>query len=218
MPNPASPVSNEVPGKKPASVWRIAWRVVSWSTIALGLLTLILMFHKSPPPVVHVDPAATGRLETKLQQAQAAAVTGAPQELHVDEAELNSFLDSHLAINREAEAPKPAGSEPTVEEVQSSVRDVKISLADDLVHAYVVFDFHGKDMTLDLEGRLRAENGYLRFDPVSGKIGALPIPQSTLETAVRRMMDSPENRDKLRLPDELSDLRVENGEIVVGYK
>lgn len=218
MPNPVSPVSNGVSGKKSASVWRIAWRVVSGTTIALGLLTLILMFHKSAPPAVQVDPAATGRLETKLQQAEAAAATGAPMELRVDEAELNSFLDSHLAINREAEAPQPVGSEPTVEEVQSSVRDVKIGLADDLVHAYVVFDFHGKDMTLDLQGRLRAENGYLRFDPVGGKIGALPIPQSTLEAAVRRMMDSPENRDKLRLPDGLSDLRVENGEIVVAYK
>jgi hypothetical protein len=46
----------------------------------------------------------------------------------------------------------------------------------------------------------------------------LPIPQSTLETAVRKMMELPENREKMRLPDELADLRVENGEIVVAYK
>jgi len=31
--------------------------------------------------------------------------------------------------------------------------------------AYVVFNFHGKDMTLQLEGRLTAANGYLRFEP-----------------------------------------------------
>jgi len=138
----------------------------------------------------------------------------------VDEAEVNSFLDSHLVLNREGTAPAATSNakEPTVEEVQSTVRDVKINLTDDRVHAYIVFDFHGKDMTLELEGRLRAEGGYMRFDPVSGKIGALPIPQPTVETAVRKIIESAENREKLRLPADLADLRVENGEIVVAYK
>jgi len=218
MPNASPSMINEAPQKKPRSAWHIARRVVTWATIAAGVVTLILMFHRSAPPVVKADPGATVRLETKLQQAQAAADSGAPPVLRVDEAELNSFLGSHLALDRGSPAPNPAASEPTVEEVQSSVRDVKVTLNNDLVHAYVVFDFHGKDLTLDLEGRLRAANGYLQFEPVSGKIGALPIPQSTLEAAVRRMMDSPENREKLRLPDDLSDLRIENGELVVAYK
>jgi hypothetical protein len=73
-------------------------------------------------------------------------------------------------------------------------------------------------MTLQLEGRLDARNGYLRFQPVSGQIGSLPIPQSTLESAVQRLMDSPENREKLKLPTEISDLRIENGEVVASYK
>lgn len=209
---------NEEAEKKPRSAWRIAWRVVTWATIVAGVVTLVLMFHKSAPPVVQADPAAAGRLEVKLLQAESAADTGAPPVLRVDEAELNSYLDSHLALDRGSPAPNPAGSEPTVEEVQSSVRDVKVTLNGDLVHAYVVFDFHGKDLTLDLEGRLHAANGYLQFEPVSGKIGALPVPQSTLEAAVRRMMGSAENREKLRLPDDLSDLRIENGELIVAYK
>jgi hypothetical protein len=95
---------------------------------------------------------------------------------------------------------------------------VKVELVDDRVRAYVVFDFHGKDMTLQLEGRLAAANGSLRFEPVSGQLGALPIPQSTLETAVHKMMDSPENREKLRLPAEISGLKIENGELVASYQ
>lgn len=51
-----------------------------------------------------------------------------------------------------------------------------------------------------------------------GAIGSLPIPRSTLEEAVRGMMESPENREKLKLPADLSDLRIENGEVVVSYK
>lgn len=205
---------------KRMSPWKIVWRVISWGTIALGALTIAMMLHKAAPPEVKKDPAAANRLEEKLQQAEASAAAGTPPVLRVDEAEVNSFLDSHLVLNREGAAPVATANakEPTVEEVQSTVRDVKINLTDDRVHAYIVFDFHGKDMTLELEGRLRAEGGYMRFDPVSGKIGALPIPQSTLETAVRKMMESPENREKLRLPTDLADLRVENGEIVVAYK
>jgi hypothetical protein len=78
-----------------------------------------------------------------------------------------------------------------------------------------LFDIHGKDLTLVLEGRLGAQNGYLRFMPTGGKLGSLPIPQSTLEGAVARMLESPENRDKLRLPDGVGDVRIENGELVV---
>ena len=87
----------------------------------------------------------------------------------------------------------------------------------DQVHAYVVFDMHGKDMTLDLVGKLGAQDGYLKFEPVSGKIGSLPIPQSALESAVRQLMESPENREKLKLPSDVSDLHIENGELVTTY-
>jgi hypothetical protein len=120
------------------------------------------------------------------------------------------------SLNGGGSTELPAGT--SVEEVQSAVKDVRIELIDDRAKAYVVFDFHGKDLTLQLEGRLGAENGYLRFEPVAGQLGSLPIPQSTLETAVRRMMDSPENREKLRLPEGMSGLKIENGEVVVSYK
>ncbi|HEX4543037.1 MAG TPA: hypothetical protein VH114_07715 [Candidatus Acidoferrum sp.] len=73
-------------------------------------------------------------------------------------------------------------------------------------------------MTLQLEGRLSAKNGYLNFEPVSGQIGSLPIPQSSLESAVQRLMNSPENREKLKLPPEITDLRIQNGEVVAVYK
>ena len=105
-----------------------------------------------------------------------------------------------------------------VEQVRSSVKDVKVELIDDRVRAYVVFDFHGKDMTLQLEGKLSASNGYLSFEPISGQIGSFPIPQSTLETAIQKMMDSSENREKLKLPAEMSGLKIENGEVVATYQ
>jgi hypothetical protein len=65
---------------------------------------------------------------------------------------------------------------------------------------------------------LSAENGFMKFEPVSGKLGSLPLPQSTLNAAVEKMMASPENRDKLRLPADISDIKIVDGKAVIQYK
>jgi hypothetical protein len=82
----------------------------------------------------------------------------------------------------------------------------------------VVFDFHGKDLSLELDGHLGSQDGYLKFEPVAGKLGSMPLPQSTLDSAVQKMMASPENREKLKLPPDISDIQIQNGQAVVSYK
>jgi len=216
--------------KSSASPWKRIFRIVRWTTYTFALVTLVLAFHKAPPPLVETSPQAAARAEEKFQDVERAVANGQPATLRIDETELNSYLASHLTLEGNS-APNQAsagraqgaanGAGPTpqeVEQMRSNVRDFKVQLMDDRVKAYVVFDVHGKDMTLQLEGRLGAQNGYLRFEPVSGQFGSLPIPQSALESAVQRLMDSPENREKLKLPAEISDLRIQNGEVVASYK
>lgn len=106
----------------------------------------------------------------------------------------------------------------SIEEAQSSVRDVKIEMNGDLITTYVIFNLHGADLSLELEGHLAAENGYMKFEPVAGKFGSLPLSQSTMNAAVDRLMNSSENRDKFRLPDDVSDIRIQDGQAVVSYK
>ena len=226
-------------GRSPA---RRIFQIVRWTIYACALFVLLLVLHKAPPPHVETSPQAAARVEEKLQEVRQAVARGQSATLRMDETELNSYFSSHLALSggtvlsgernkagsaapggASSAAPlgNPGAAAPNAEDVErmrSNVRDVKVQLIEDRVRAYVVFDVHGKDMTLQLEGRLGAGNGYLRFEPVSGQIGSLPIPQSTLEAAVRRMMDSPENRDRLKLPAGISDLRIENGEIVAKYQ
>jgi hypothetical protein len=212
----------------------LIFRIVRWTVYACALIVLILLLHKSAPPAVSTTPEAAARAEQKFQDAQQAVAQGQPATLRMDETELNSYLASRLVLpgNKAANATTaaspadspnaaPSPEQPTMEDVEqmrSNVKDVKVQLIDDRVRAYVVFDVHGKEMTLQLEGKLGAENGFLRFEPVSGQIGALPIPQATLEAAVRRMMESPENREKLKLPSDISDLKIENGEVVAKYQ
>lgn len=233
MAQPALPVGQSEFGhvaKSPASLWKIIFRIFRWATYAFALVSLVMLFHKAPPPPVKTSPQAAARVEEKFEQVEKAVASGQPATLRVDETELNSYLASHLALagnGASNQAPTggaqdaPNGATPTpqeIEQMRSNVRDVKVELVDDRVKAYVVFDVHGKDMTLQLEGRLAAQGGYLRFEPLNGQIGSFPIPLSALESAVQRLMDSPENREKLKLPTEISDLRIQNGEVVASYK
>jgi hypothetical protein len=205
------------------SVLRWVFRFLRWSTYLATLVTLILLLHKTAAPSVVSTPQAAASAEEKVSQAEQSVSQGQPATLRLDESELNSYHASHLDLGPQAAAPAPDGGTgaPTaadVEQARSSVRDVKVQMEGDQVHAYVVFDVHGKEMSLDLVGKLGAADGYLKFEPVSGHIGSLPIPQSALESAVRQLMESPVNREKLRLPSDVSDLRIENGELVTTYR
>lgn len=200
--------------------WKLIFRIFRWSTYVFALIAILMIFHAAPPPPVVTSPQAAASVEQKMAQVEQAVTSGQPATLRMDESELNSYLASHLDISPNgSQSASPGEAAPVdVEQVRSAVKDVKVQLIDDRVRAYVVFDFHGKDMTLQLEGKLGSQDGFLRFEPVSGQIGSMPIPQSSLETAVRHMMESPENREKLRLPAEMSGLKIENGEVVATYK
>ena len=232
----------EVQAAPKLSPWRWVFRIVRWSMYVAAAISLIMVFHAVPPPVIVTSPQAAARVDQKVEAFEQAVSSGQPATLRLDQTELNSYLSSHLDISPNSQANAAPNTTPTtagvpapdnatsgiptptgttaeqVEQVRSSVKDVKVELIDDRVRAYVVFDFHGKDMTLQLEGKLGASNGYLRFEPISGQIGSFPIPQSTLETAVQKMMDSSENREKLKLPAEMSGLKIENGEVVATYQ
>ncbi|HXX20874.1 MAG TPA: hypothetical protein VEJ46_15830 [Candidatus Acidoferrum sp.] len=223
--------------------FKTVYRVVSWLSLAGFLLIAALILRKSAPPRVAVDPAAAARVAQKFAAADEAKAAGqSAQAVTLDRTELNSYLAKNLQVEGSAPAAPqpppasaPASPEPssgaqssdpgpslpdsaTLEEVQSSVKDVKVDMDGDLVKAYVVFDFHGKDLSLELDGHLGSQDGYLRFEPVAGKLGSMPLPQSILQATVDKMMASPENREKLRLPDDVSGVQIVNGQAVVSYK
>ena len=239
--NPTLTANSAATPPQKRSAWRLIFRLIRWSTYAAALITLLMVGHAVPPPIIPTSPQAASRMEEKLQSAEQSVAAGNSASLRFDETELNSYLSSHLQLSPHSDAARsapnrasgttspasdPAAELPTpqgtpaeqVEQVRSTVRDVKVQLMDDRARAFVVLDFHGKDMTLQLEGKLRSSGGYLRFEPVSGQFGSLPIPRSALESAVEKMMTSPENREKFKLPAEISDLRIEHGEVVVTYR
>jgi hypothetical protein len=222
------------------------YKILSWSSLAGLVLTIVLVLHKSPAPNIPYDPNAAGRAEQKFAAADQAKAAGQPGQVALDRSELNSYLAQNLQTQTPAPVGTPAaggagvapaapadgagnaandpsaalaaGDPRSIEDVQSSVKDVKVDMVGDLVKAYMIFDFHGKDISLELDGHLSSENGFVKFEPVSGRLGSLPLPQSTLNAAVEKMMASPENRDKLRLPPDISDIKIVDGQAVIQYK
>ena len=226
--------------KPPPGPFLRAYRVFRVIVLIVLIAAILLVFKKARPPVVSTAPDAAATLQAKLEEEQRATDAKQPHDLKLNEAELNSMLSSNLQLAPPAPAaPSPAPSsppsgapshpapgftiaperkkDPTIEEVQSSVRDVKISLQENSLLAYVVFLFHGQELSLQLEGQLGVNDGYLRFTPSSGKLGSLPLPHLALDNAVRKLFDSPENKEKFQVPPEISDIRVEGGELVVSY-
>ncbi len=216
------------------------YRILTWSSLAVLLVALALVFKKPRVPNVPSDPTAAARVEQKFAKADQAKATGQAVDVDLDRTELNSYLHKNLQLEgaqpdvvpaagpatsapaSDAQQASPTGGIPgdaaTLEQVQSSVKDVNVDIDGDLVKAYVTFNFHGKDLALELDGHVGSDNGYLTFDPVAGKLGSLPLPQSTLQAAVDKMMASPENREKLRLPPDISSIAVSNGQAIVSYK
>jgi hypothetical protein len=218
-----------------APLFKTIYRILSWTSLVGLIFVIVLVFWKSPTPSVPLDPNAAARAEKKLEAADQAKATGQPAQVALDRTELNSYLAQNLQVEPAAVGAVPpqaanrgttndpaesvAGSDqPSLEQVQSSVKDVKVDMDGDIVKAYVIFDFHGKDLALELDGHLSVDNGYMKFEPVSGKLGSLPLPQSTLNAAVEELMASPENREKLRLPSDISDIKIVDGQAVIQYK
>jgi hypothetical protein len=177
------------------------------TALALCVVALILVFHAPPAPVIHIDPAAAQRLEARVQQAQTAAAAGAPGVVRADETELNSMLDSYF---------RSVTGGPS-ENTAAVVRDLKFKLFEDRMRVYVIATVQGKDITVVIDGKVHTVNGYLDFEPLSGKIGALPMPKTSLKRAVEQMAASPDTRGFMRLPNNLHDLYVEDGKVVVVY-
>jgi hypothetical protein len=229
------------------ALFKTLYRILSWGAAAGLVLTLALVLRKSPPPNVVNDPAAASRAEQKFAAADEAKAAGQPAQVQLDSTELNSYLQQNLQpggapqASTAVSAPAPpsegvpvggspndpnagpmaalTGSDaPTLEQVQSSVKDVQVDMDGDLVKAHVIFDFHGKDLSLELDGHLGSQDGYIKFIPVAGKLGSLPLPQSMLDAAVAKMMASPENREKLKLPSDINDIQIQDGKAVVSYK
>jgi hypothetical protein len=219
---------------KQAGPFRRFFRIFRWFALVGVILAFYFMLRPSTPPHIAASHEAAKRAEAKIEEFQSSIGQGAEYRLEMDEAELNGWLSENLALKRttgsgleqsQASPPSTDQAKPAtddlsaeskaLEQLQSSVRDVKIEILEDTVRIYALFDMHGMDLSLELEGRPAVRDGYVRLEPVRGKLGSLPLMAGTLRSVADRVFESPENKEKFRLPPDIRDVRIEQGRLVV---
>jgi hypothetical protein len=181
--------------------------------LAATILAMLLVAHESPAPPVDMTPDAAERAATKWSRFRTtAARPGQLKVLRLSEAELNGWLSSNVTMPLEPKTVRAAAKEAHPE---STVRELRVQLFEDHILAHVGFDFHGKEMSFEFEGTLKAQDGYIRLEATAGRLGALPLPALALESAATFVFDAQNLHDKLRLPKDVVDVRVERRELVI---
>jgi len=199
------------------------FRILQWISLTLGVGVLLLILRQTPPLPIQPDTQAADRVSEKMGQLQMAVQLSQPHAVAFNEAELNQWIRDNLAIAsthraQQAGIPAPVGSEPSVQEVQSSLKDVRMNLMGNQLRAYALFSLYGKEISLQLDGTIATQGGYIRLTPIAGKLGSLPIPSSTLNSVVHQLFESPQNRDKFQLPPQIESIRIENNTLVIATR
>ena len=71
-------------------------------------------------------------------------------------------------------------------------------------------------MWVTVSGHLASQNGYATFEPTEFKVGDLSVPVSLVNPALQKKLA--EQKDRLKLPDFVGDMKVQNGELVMQQK
>ena len=197
------------------------YRVVRWLMLA-GMVITIFLGLKSPAPVAEAlapelikqNAESFQQKLTELANAQSSGETGT--EVHFTAPELNAAITQATLPQPAATAPTPAAQpapQPSAEQIP--IKSTQVSFEDDVVKGQFLTEVYGKDVYITVAGHLGSRDGYVTFEPTEFKVGDLSVPVSMVNPVLQRKLADPENRDKMKLPEFVKDLRVENGELII---
>ncbi len=98
------------------------------------------------------------------------------------------------------------------------IRDPLVTFEGDEVKGRFLTNVYGKDVYITISGHLGSKDGYVTFDPTGFQVGDMPVPVSLVNPALQQKLLEAANREKLKLPDYISHIHVENGQLVVDQK
>ena len=211
--------------------WKID-RIISVATLVTSLIALFLVLKK-PAPVAQAQPAAAAvanaqSFQEKVQQLDQPKEAGqAPAEVRLSSSEVSAALAQAAGQIPMAEAAQAlsglssntgssTGPDTAVAPGQPEVKDYQVSFDGDVAHGQFLTHIAGKDVWVTLSGHLGSKDGYATFDPTEFKLGDLNVPVSLVNDALQKKLG--EQRDRLKLPDNVGGMKVENGELVMTQK
>jgi hypothetical protein len=208
-------------------------RIISYATLAVSILTLVLVL-KRPAPVAPAQAPAVAvanaqSFQDKVNQLAEPKAPGASEsEVRMNSGELSAAIEQAAGL-LPAAAPSAADTSGTTVVTTAApgpatefpgavpnVKDYQVSMDGDIVRGQFLTQIAGKDVYLTLAGHLGSKDGYATFDATEVKLGDLSVPVSLVNEVLQKKLA--EQRDQLKLPNNVKDIRVENGELVLVEK
>ena len=209
-------------------------RAISIATLLASLTALILVMKKPAPVAPQAVPPAmvaanAESFESKIEQLQQAQAQGqsiaevrlSAQEVSAAIAQATGTLSSEPAAKPTSASSGSSGSSEgtfsgDLGPGEPDIKDYQVNFEGDLVKGQFLTRVAGKNVWITLEGHLGSKDGYATFEPTKFKVGDLAIPVSLVNDQLQKKLF--EQREQMKLPDSVGELKVENGEVVVTNK
>jgi len=216
--------------------WKLD-RIISIATLATSLLALVLVLKRPAPVAAPQTPAQAAAnaqsFQDKLTQleqappqsaenppaatdsASSASTTpetkAAPAQVHINSDEVTAALAQAAGALSGGGLPAGAdlGSMP-------NILDQQVSFDGDQVHGQFLTNIAGKNVWVTVSGHLGSKDGFATFEPTEFKVGDLNVPVSLVNDALQKRLV--EQHDRLKLPDNVGGIKIENGELVLTQK
>ena len=199
-------------------------RIISYATLAISILTLVLVLRRPAPVAPVVSPATAAANAESFQEkvnklAQPKAAGAGENEVRMTSGEISAALAQAAGLLPSAAASPSNGAPATTPGPATefpgavpNIKDYQVSMDGDVVRGQFLTQIAGKDVYLTLAGHLGSKDGYATFDATEVKVGDLSVPAALVNEVLQKKLA--EQRDQLKLPNNVKDIKVENGELV----
>jgi hypothetical protein len=206
-------------------------RIISIATLVSSALALFLVLKKPQPVAQPQAPAVAAAnaqsFQTKVQQFDLPKQPGqSPSEVRLNSDEVSAALmqaastipvsSMQAATGTGLPSTVPTSPDAPIASGEPEVKDYQVNFDGDVARGQFVTKIAGKDVYVTLAGHLGSKDGYATFDPTEFKVGDLSVPVSLVNDALQKKLG--EQRDRLKLPDNVGDMKVENGQLVMTQK
>ena len=212
-------------------------RIISITTLVASLIAIILVLKKPAPVAPSQPPAAiaehaqsfdqkmaefeqatqlsptSGSSDTSKSDAGPATLASSKAEVHINSDEISAVLAQSLG---NAAGTSGLSPDTNIGSGAPTIKDQNVSLDGDVVHGQFLTQIAGKDVWVTISGHLGEKDGYATFDPTEFKVGDLSVPVSLVNPALQKKLA--EQRDRLKLPENVGAMKVENSELVMQQK
>ena len=210
-------------------------RIISIATLLASLVAIILVAKRPTPVAPPQTPTAIAAhaqsfdqkmadfqlavaQSTSPAQSTGVALPGTPMgaadnpkpEVHITSDEVSAVIAQSLGSTGALTPNSNIGSDAP------AIKDQSVTFDGDVVHGQFLTEIAGKDVWITVSGHIGDKDGYATFDPTEFKVGDLNVPVSLVNPALQKKLT--EERDRMKLPDGVAGVKVENGQLVLQGK